>query len=183
MKRLPAFGRALMERRDRGDHPQSVVVLAGADWSGWRQAEHPLAHRLAVMQLVPPDAFDWSICTGLAAFIVPRGMDWVWCWHLAGVLAAYAAPVCVQESGSLSDMWRAGRSRDVADLALDWRDDLRFGHAHSWPPWWSERLAADYAARWREAEALLACNVAASLSKPPPGWAAAIIDEAEARAA
>lgn len=113
---LPVGGLLLWRRREAGQHPARVWVLAGGDWS--RPPREGVL--LAVRDETPPAALDWRGVAGLEVHVVPRGYARL--RELLVDVAAYAAPVVVHDDGQHGVLTLLG--------ADDWSDTARDDYVH-----------------------------------------------------
>jgi len=148
-RRLPAYGRALAQARDRGEHPARVWIIVGSDW-GRRPRDAP---SLCVSPWYRAGDMDWHLVAGVAVDVVERERsDAADIGELVGDVARHAAPVRLCWVATEPD-WPmpAGLpvTTDAAELAFASRawDDV--AGRWRWPPWWSDRLERDYRARAR----------------------------------
>lgn len=139
--RYPAYRRALVEARLRGERIWSVRLMVGANWTSasrdrWRTLlpERRLAIKATDYR---PGAIEWSCLRNARVAIEEDGsMDFGALMRLVAEVAATASPVeleCEDITG--------GKPIDVADLAVGYRLPGR------WPPWWSDAQHTDYMRR------------------------------------
>jgi len=133
---MPAYAKALLDRRRAGDHPLTVNVVLGNAW--WAVKEPKICVK---PEDYAPGVFDWRVVAGLrvvvfdedvALFIAGGGFTG---W-LVGELADFAAQVDV--------MW--GSDTVCADVVA-WLN--RSGG--KWPEWWSaerERRMVEGRSAW-----------------------------------
>lgn len=87
---LPPFGRALLNQRQRGQHPDRVWVIYGNDCWNRKPVDAPV---LCVPGDYVPLRYDWSLLAGVPADIVYRDGEFI--HALAAEVARFAAPVNV----------------------------------------------------------------------------------------
>ena len=130
-RRLPAYGRDLLEQRMAGAPVAACYVVCTARWT--RRPDTPHVYVGADWS---PDRTDWSPLAGLAARIVLRH-DWPRPWAdvlmLTAEIAVVAAPVHVH--------WVDDLGHDCVEA--EW---IMARHTDA-PALWTPTLAADYRAR------------------------------------
>lgn len=197
-RRLPPFGKALLEHRRAGEHPLRAWLLVGGKWS--QRPEDAVC--------LPPDwrpgSVDWSPVSALWVGVVVRsGMADALLVALLGELVQTAAPVvlhrdpdsapacaasvavgalaqrCWDEDGALppgltggaqSQHWRHGwRAGEALDAHAR---QARTATAERWPAPWSWELYDDYLRRcdrWGRA-AYAELERRADAGVPPARW-------------
>ena len=142
--KLPAYGKALWDRRLSGQRPRVVCLLVGNTWTlpKWLPAEIPrLAVKTAAWHEPAAERFDWRVvaaCTVLAVDVRgpderaenPDGWDsWLW---LLGQVQTYARDVLMftpmQDVIAPPDWFAAERDLEV----YAWCSCTN----GAWPPWW-----------------------------------------------
>jgi hypothetical protein len=158
-KKLPAFGKPLLELRRRGIHPLCVHLIYGLNWRAdlkcwWAKVNlvdgvHPL---IAIKpDDYAPGIFDFAVLSGLQVEVFDQGGEagfyespdhgpsrpWYWRFYaLLGELASFAADVEVNSPAFEGVRWSAH------ELA---RKEGRRGQA--WPFWWSDEIEEKNAKR------------------------------------
>jgi hypothetical protein len=132
---LPAYGRALLERRRAGDHPDLVYVIIGDDWG-----RLPIDAHVCIKPDRAPGTTDWLPLAGVAVRMVVRDipMGFERLLAIAGEVACVAAPIHLY--------WfdEAGR----ADCDAGWAaQHLLPNPPGTLPRPWTLALLADYARR------------------------------------
>lgn len=122
-KRMPAYGKALLERRRAGDHPLTVNVVLGNAW--WKVKEPKICVK---PEDYAPGVFDWRVVAGVRALVVANdafraGGDAAKVGDLLGELADHAAVV---------DLWCGDGAAVSADVYA-W-GERKLG---KWPEWWN----------------------------------------------
>lgn len=143
--KLPAYGRALLAQRERGEHPPLVWVIYGSDWRRGSWARLP---RLCVGEDYSPGTYDWSVLSGIPAGIVWRQGEKV--HELAAEVARATAPVMVHFMGTGEWPYAIGRAvhHDVCTFLYGAREYPELAAL------WSVDDERDYLAReraWEEA--------------------------------
>lgn len=142
--KLPAYGKALWDRRLSGQRPRVVCLLVGNFWKlpKWLPAEIPrLAVKTAPWHEPTGERFDWRVVSAMTVLAVdvrgpderaegPDGWD-PWFWLLAQV-QTYARDVLMftpmQDVVDPPDWFAAERDLEV----FAWCSRER----GAWPPWW-----------------------------------------------
>ena len=103
-KPLPPFGRELYEARKRNESP-NVWVFAGEH--SWKRAQ---GRRPPEVLCLPPDepadAYDWSVCRGLAITLIVWGRDETFMDSLARLLVISGATLVAALSPEGSTFYR-----------------------------------------------------------------------------
>lgn len=149
-RKLPAYGRQLLERRRAGDHPLDVSLCFG---SLWRFAPPP---KVAVMPSeFVPGAFDWSVLAGLCVTVFTQAeIDWqpnVVTNHLGALHSAHFAVLCAElaeaDAFVVVDLpiFVEGKGQRRREFLLDMTKRLAGTSATAadrlaWPSWWSDAL-------------------------------------------
>lgn len=139
--KLPAYGRALVDARRAGNHPERVAFVFGDDW----RAPQP---RLA---LRPDDyergKYDLRPVAGVPVDLHQRSEEHGKFLELAGELARWAAEVRLHVPYPLFIGQREAQPTivDVRELAWCSRE-LADGRSR-WPAWWSEEIDRQYVQR------------------------------------
>ena len=137
--RLPAFGRALLEGRLAGEHPERAWVIYGSDWS----RRPPGTAVVCIASDWLSGDTDWWPLAGLPVHIVDRGGSKL--LELAAEVAEVAAPVVVHRPCA---EWTASPVRAQEDIAeLAWAAREATPEGFRWPAWWSDARDEDYRAR------------------------------------
>lgn len=137
-KKLPAYGKALLAQRRGGNHPLTVTLVYGDDWSAGREPRVCLKP-----EDYAPGRFDFGVLAGTKVVVLDQGIaaagpPEVEHFHaLLGELADADAVVFVEwpESSGCAPM--------TADVIARCE---RSGPA--WPSWWSDELEARHTANW-----------------------------------
>ncbi len=146
--KLPAYGRALWDRRLAGERPRVVALLVGNFWRrpAWLPTEIPrVAVKTAAWELPTAERFDWRVvasCTVLALDVRdpdevhegPDGWD-AWLWLLAQV-HRFASDILLFTPRELFCDARGAFApeRDLETYA--WCGRTYVDGAVVWPPWW-----------------------------------------------
>ena len=154
MKRLPPFGRRLLDRRRQGDHPLEVVLVYGERW--WPGKKYEALPRVAVRPSeYVPGTIDWRMLAGLHVIVVDRAEglgEWVgvperdcddaWgrFYYLLGEISDYAARVTVVAEGATDT------TPDALAYANRWR--APYAVVMQWPAWWSAKREQALQARF-----------------------------------
>lgn len=164
-KKLPAYGKQLLEARRAGTHPAVIVVVFGEDWrvpGVWA--------RLAVKAAEwSPESIDWNVTRGVSVLILDRSSNADdpyddtgarKLFFMAAEIARFAGFVTLEVPEPLFLGEEAGPSRvHVHEWAFCCRTWVPGQRRWTWPAWWSEEIEKINAAnrqRWfAEAEAEL----------------------------
>lgn len=133
-KKLPAFGRVLLQARRQGQHPQEVTVVYGEHWRGV-----PVPKVCVTPLDYQPGKFDWRVIAGVKVILIDLGKglsdfnieanQFGFFYSLIAELVAMDAYVVVRypERGQ----W-AEQEADSLAFVCRW--------ARKWPSWWSDDL-------------------------------------------
>lgn len=130
--RLPAFGRALLQQRRQGQHPQSITVIYGEDWRGVKPP------RLGLRPLqYQPGLVDWRVVAGVKVELIDRAQGLAdfdieanrfgKFYALIGELVDAQAYVVVRYPDG--NRW-ADQDADMLAYSCRW--------FRRWPSWWSD---------------------------------------------
>jgi hypothetical protein len=134
--RLPAYGKTLLMQRRLGQHPETITVIYGDNWSGVKPP------RLGVRPLqYQPGLVDWRVVAGVKVELIDRAEGLADCdveanrfgkfYSLIAELVDATAYVVVR----FPDGERWGE-KDADLLAYECRG---FSSGRScWPGWWSD---------------------------------------------
>jgi hypothetical protein len=134
--KLPAYAKGLIARRTAGQHPHSVLVVLGADWT----ANSMRMPRLAIFpNQYRPGAFDLRVVSGVICYLDVREACEAWTW-LAGELAQHALTVAYRCCFPVY----AGE----AQPRREWEDIRTYALASAlankrWPDWWPSTMRWD----------------------------------------
>jgi hypothetical protein len=141
--KLPAYGRALVDARRAGNHPERVAFVFGDDW---RVPQPRLALR-------PEDyergKFDLRPVAGVPVDLHQRSDEHGKFLDLAGEVARWAAEVRLHVPYPLFMGQREAEAtvvdaRELAWCSREWDVGSR---SLRWPPWWSEEIDRLYVQR------------------------------------
>lgn len=94
--KLPAYGRQLLALRESGNHPESISILYGSEWSARANLRAPV---LCVDESFEPGVYDWTLVV-----FVPVSIHLLSnknCFDLVAEIALIAAPVTVVSASGL----------------------------------------------------------------------------------
>jgi hypothetical protein len=138
-RKLPAYGKALLDARRGGWHPHAVSLIYGNNWRGEAPDQAPLCIKPEEFEL---DLYDWRLVAGLHVTVVDQdgwlGGDWDRTtephqygkfYFLLRELADAHAYVTVRCGAVTADV-------DEIAVTCRWFDGKRM----CWPAWWSDAL-------------------------------------------
>lgn len=131
--KLPAYGRELLRKRERGAHPLFVKLIYGDEW-GRRDPKVP---RVCVDEGYAPGMYDWHVLAGVAVEIVWRSGERI--CELAAEVAQVAVPVTIYHT--VPDEWARGDKVDIVTFLYANRDHPELARL------WSRQAQEDYQAR------------------------------------
>lgn len=179
-RKLPAYGKQLLNARRAGDHPLCVHLIFGRDWKAATRcawAHLPGAHPLLCVHPVDyaPGMYDFRAVTAVMVALFDQDAlagecpwrgdqaDFGRLYDLAGELARYAAGV------DIHSLWE--RPRDAREIAHAWRAHAERNNPeknHGWPRWWSEDIERDHTRRRFAWLGSLEPWIAERIGKPEP---------------
>lgn len=137
-RKLPAYGKQLLDARRAGKHPQSVTLVYGDKW--WEVSTRKICVKPSDYV---PGAMDWRIVAGLQVVVIDQEMGiadfdlsvnpprFGKFYALLGELAAMDAFVVVRYSDG--DAWVERHADELAHAGR-----YVAGGRFRWPQWWSD---------------------------------------------
>jgi len=148
-KKLPAFGRNLLQARRQGQHPQLVIMVFADNWSGVPQPKLALRPLEFVAGVT-----DWRVVAGVRVVVLDReaaidDFDLAAAHYgpiyalVAELVDALAYVELRLPRGAAFTLDSGAAWQDVPADSVAFRCRHRFGGANKgWPAWWSDRRAA-----------------------------------------
>ncbi len=133
-KKLPMFGKLLLQARRADQHPDEVNVVYGERWRGVAPPKvcvRPLDYR--------PGVFDWRVVAGVRVFLHDLGKGLTDFNVMANQFGNFYA--LIGELASM-DAYVVVRYPEAGEWQAQAADDLAYAcrYLGRWPSWWSDDL-------------------------------------------
>lgn len=145
VRRLPAYGKQLLERRRAGDHPLEVALIYGQDW--WQNV-HDLPRLAIAPEEYEPGRFDFRMVAGLKVTLIDQVAGGLINMRLRapnrfGIFYELVRELA-EADAYVEVIWPAWCDRlPAAAMHLAWFGRATMARAlgqYCWPDWWSEAL-------------------------------------------